>query len=199
MQPPSRYTASASGLGRPSSGVHTSKPSLVSTEADIQSRLKMLQPVQLEIIRNKPIGKRLFASHESSRSTCTQLGIDSSSEAVQHVVDNGEDIRLAGKLSLTVHIHQTTVIWSDSGAHNPPSSYSPSFPRWWQLGCWRTWHTALKDSFEPTGLTSSCSPPDQSHRKCAWWGDLGCSLWACPKANINEAADATRRLDTIDP
>jgi len=57
----------------------------------------MLQPVQLEIIRKNPIGKRMFVFRKSFRSTCTQLGIDSSAEAVQHVVDNGKGIGLAGK------------------------------------------------------------------------------------------------------
>jgi hypothetical protein len=57
-----------------------------------------MDPFQLQIIAQNPIGKRL----DSFRSTCAKLSISASADAVQQVVKNGENIELVAKLSLTV-------------------------------------------------------------------------------------------------
>jgi len=61
-----------------------------------------MDPFQLQIIAQNPIGKRLDSFQEAFRSTCTKLSISASADAVQQVVKNGENIELAAKLLLTV-------------------------------------------------------------------------------------------------
>jgi hypothetical protein len=65
-----------------------------------------MDPSQLKIIAEKPIEKGLDFFQEAFRSTCAQLSISTSSDAVQQVVKNDENIELAVKLLVTVFRQQ---------------------------------------------------------------------------------------------
>jgi hypothetical protein len=69
-----------------------------------------MDPIQSQIIADNPIGNRLDFFQETFRSTCAELGIPASAEAVRQVVENGENIELAAKLSLTVRRQQRPAI-----------------------------------------------------------------------------------------
>ena len=101
---------STSGVGQPSSGsVSSGNHTHLSSKADIPSLLKM-DPFQLQIIAENPIGNGLDSFQEKFRPTCAELGIPASAEAVRQVVENGENIELAAKLSLTVRRQQRSAI-----------------------------------------------------------------------------------------
>jgi hypothetical protein len=50
----------------------------------------MVNASDLEIVKIKPIGDGLAAFRDAFRSTCADLGIPESADAVQQIVDKGE-------------------------------------------------------------------------------------------------------------
>jgi hypothetical protein len=69
-----------------------------------------MDPSQRQIIVENPIGEHFHSFHEAFKSTCASLNISASANAVQQVVENGENIELAAKLSLTVRRRQRPAI-----------------------------------------------------------------------------------------
>jgi len=69
-----------------------------------------MDPFQSQIIAHNPIGKRLDSFQEVFRSTCANLSITASVDAVQQVLKYGENIELVAKLSLTVRRQQRPAI-----------------------------------------------------------------------------------------
>ena len=120
-----------------------------------------MDPFQLQVIAQNPIGKRLDSFQEAFRLTCAKLSISASADAVQQVVKNGEGIELAAKLSLTVLRQQRPDIGSDHHPPRPSSGSVTSVPRWQQHAGWRAWHAVRKTSIGPTGPPSYCSPKNR--------------------------------------
>jgi len=50
----------------------------------------MANPSEFEIIKSKPIGEGLTAFRDAFRSTCANLGILESQDAVQQIIDKGK-------------------------------------------------------------------------------------------------------------
>jgi hypothetical protein len=69
-----------------------------------------MDPSQFKIIAEKPIGKGLDSFQEVFRSTCAQLGISASTDAIQQVVKNGENIEWIAKLLVIVRRRQRPAI-----------------------------------------------------------------------------------------
>jgi hypothetical protein len=54
----------------------------------------MANASDLEIIKSKPIGDGLAPFRDAFRSTCVDLGIPESADAVQQIIDKGERVNL---------------------------------------------------------------------------------------------------------
>jgi hypothetical protein len=88
-----------------------------------------MNSIILRIIAENPIGNGLDCFQEEFRSTCDKLGIPVSVEAVQQVLENGENIELAAKLSLTVCRLQRPACFSDRRVISPTSELVDSVRR----------------------------------------------------------------------
>jgi hypothetical protein len=54
----------------------------------------MTNALDLEIIKSNPIGDGLATFRDEFRSTCADLGIPESADAVQQIIDKGERVNL---------------------------------------------------------------------------------------------------------